>query len=290
MKRVLSESLPLVTVGLVFLSASLPLFPLPLILPLLFLWLQKVVAAVPTNESAPRAYLMYFLMGLTGLVSEAGEIRQLTSLMTAAEEPSEMMSRLAEVMISRLPSTMMKTLSPLLCGVAVYIVFGGHGSSSSSPLNTSHLQQLNDLLQRARIPEAAASLMQELIVQTETIRSRSAEFGQTLGDAGHQIAASGIQAAASAEQFAKLAAQTAALASDMKIVRSKIAEMQADVGGVRQSVSEIGQVIDDFSEIAASRILNFSDETATSVRKAPHFRGPTGPKAAQTPQEPAHAE
>lgn len=266
MKNFATLFLTVISTAAILSAAVLPLFPWVLVIPLLYLFLNRILAGIPLKESAPKAYLMYFLMGLSGIPQEASELRNLTSPAQSSVEPGELTQRMTSHLVSQLPGILVRTLSPLLCGIAVYIIFGAT-DDSGSPLNTSHLQQLNDLLQRAKIPDAAATLMQELLTQTEHIRNRSSEFGHALEQAASQITAVGTQAAASSSQFSALSTQTALLANDLKRVRSSISELQQDVEDVKTSVSEIGQVIDDFSDIAASRILNFSVDTAQASRQ-----------------------
>lgn len=278
MKRTVELLLPALAVLLIVLThAVLSLFPLPLVIPMAFLVLNRVLAGIPLRESAPRAYLMYFLTGLIGLLVQAVAFGHAVSDVvpgigsTNGTDDENGLQLLSSMLVAALPDILMQTVSPLVCGVAVFIVFGGTSSGGgSSTFNATHLQQLNELLKRARIPEAAASLMQELLTQTDAIRSTSAEFSQSVGQSAAQIGAVGTQAAGAAQQFAALSSQTASLTSDLLLVRQKITEMQSDVAHLHATVAEIGQVVDQFSEIAASRILNFTDESDSSDDSSPH--------------------
>lgn len=276
MKRTVELMLPTAAVLLIVLTHGIwSLFPLPLIIPVVFLILNHILAGVPVKESAPRAYLMYFLTGLIGLLTQAVEFGHAVSDampesyrtdsdMSASADQANSLNLLSSMLVATLPEIMLQTVTPLVCGVAVFILFGGTSSGGNATLNTTHLQQLNELLKRARIPEAAASLMQELLTQTDAIRSTSTEFSQSVSQTALQIGAVGTRAAATAEQFGGLASQTASLTSDLLQVRKKIAEMQSDVSHLHATVAEIGQVVDEFSEIAASRILNFTYESDES--------------------------
>ncbi len=282
MKRAFELILPTSAVLLIVLTHAVwSLYPLPLLIPVAYLILNRSLVGIPLKDSAPRAYLMYFLTGLIGLLTQAVEFgHAVSSTMTESEgaigdisDQANGLHLLSSILVATLPEILLQAVTPLVCGVAVFIIFGGTSAGGgNSTLNATHLQQLNELLKRARIPEAAATLMQELLTQTDAIRSTSAEFSESVGQTAVQIGTVGTRAAETAVQFANLTSHTASLTSDLQQVRRKIAEMQSDVSHLHATVGEIRQVVDEFSEIAASRILNFTYEPDEEADNASHIR------------------
>jgi hypothetical protein len=160
----------------------------------------------------------------------------------------------------RLPDVLQRVLTPLICGIAVYVLFGAARSAESAPpLTTSHLDQLNLLLQRANIPEAAAVLMQQLVTQTERIQTESLRFSESVGAVTQNLKAFDDAITASRQQCDSLAGRVADLAGDVGRMHTSVTSLHQDVQTTRHDIRECAQAFDEFSKITASRILNFSE-------------------------------
>lgn len=264
MKRFAQFALSAATVTAVVLSHStVRLFPFALAIPVVYLIVNRLVAGVRFEQTVSRAYLMYFLMELTGMLLQAEELGyRLQNEMNSISDPQATLLEL----ISELPEILTRTLMPLACGVAVYIIFGNSSEVSAEAARSAHdgrhAIQLTELLQNARVPEAVAQLMTDLVSQIDAINSACRNFTHVVGTSAKDLQNVGAEAGTAAHSLNVLAQQIAALKDSLQTIRAAVAETGNDIQGLRKIVSEIGEVVSEFSEIAASRILKFSREMA----------------------------
>ena len=250
---------------------STPTFYLSLAIPLAYLMWRRSAKGGVSEDAASRCYLMYFLMGLTGMVLEASSLGDdLQFALTQMAESGDDASEAWITLIARMPDIMLHALLPLASGVAVYVLFGNFSISgaqaSHGSITGDSVAELAALLQQGRIPEAAAQLITAMVSQTERLSVVSQQFATATESAAGNLETIGTEARRTAQQLQSLGTQTGVLTADVQMIQQQIAETRRDISKLQTSVGDIGQVVEDFSEIAASRILNFSYETAQPIR------------------------
>jgi len=238
------------------------------------LWRRSTKGGV-TEDAASRCYLMYFLMGLTGMVLQASSLGDdLQFALTQMAESGDDSSEAWITLIARMPDIMLHALLPLASGVAVYVLFGNFSISgaqaSHGSITGDSVTELAALLQEGRIPEAAAQLITAILSQTERLSVVSLQFATATASAAGNLETIGTEAGRTAQQHQSLGTQTGVLTADVQKIQQQIAETRRDISKLQTSVGDIGQVVEDFSEIAASRILNFSCDTAQPIRDQQH--------------------
>jgi len=254
---------------------STPTFYLSLVIPLAYLVWRRTTKGGVTEDAASRCYLMYFLMGLTGMVLEASALGDdLQFALTQMAESGDDSSEAWITLIARMPDIMLHALLPLASGVAVYVLFGNFSISgaqaSHGSITGDSVNELTALLQEGRIPEAAAQLITAIVSQTERLSVVSQQFATATASAAGNLETIGTEAGRTAQQLQSLGTQTGVLTADVQKIQQQIAETRRDISKLQTSVGDIGQVVEDFSEIAASRILNFSCDTAQPIRDQQH--------------------
>jgi len=223
--------------------------------PVVYLFLSKLMAGSDLPTAAGRAYLLCFLAGLLGLSLRGSE------LLHSLSEQMESRSLSAEAIPALLQSTaglLPHLVGPLMLGVTLYAacsVYEGlpiESHSQAKPL----LEKLNEWFQASGTPEELRQYVIDLHQHMQDLGGSCGNVAQQFAETDTELTQLVSATTKANTQLSQMTSSASGLSSELKQLQNDVVGVNASIDQLQAAVSQIGSVVDDFSEIISKKILD----------------------------------